>query len=148
MLRAQAAAGRKCIVLDPKNTTWAGAALVETSADRMLRICKASRGLFVVLDEVGQALDRYAVAHHWFATMSREWGHTCVFIGQRGAQMHPNIRENVYQVALFKASEKQASVWAEEFANPELAQAHLLERYWFYWCDRFKGCVKKAPIGT
>lgn len=142
-MAAQATAtGRPVIVLDPKGTRWDGAQLVETDPHRFLSIAKASRGCLVVIDEAGVGLDRNDRDFDWFATMSREWGHNCVFLTQRAAQVHPNIRENCYKLALFKCSAAAARTWAEEFAQEELARATSLERFVFYWADRFDGCRK------
>lgn len=133
---------RRCLVLDPKGTRWQGASFVTTDPDKLLRVAKLNKDCLLVIDEGGAGLNRHNVAHDWFSTMSREWGHNCIFITQRAKQVNPNIRENCYKVALFKCSRKAAEDWAEEFANEELLKATSLEQYSFFWCDKFKGCIK------
>lgn len=72
-------------------------------------------------------------------TEGRHDGHVFNYMAQRGAQVHPDIRENCVRLYLFACLGDAAKVWSKEFNDDELKKAvKLPPRYFMMKTGRFE----------
>lgn len=63
----------------------------------------------------------------------RHYGHRAFYISQRGAQVHPNIRDNCGLLWLFGCTDDAAKTWANEFRDETLLRAAEFPPRWFFY---------------
>ena len=62
------------------------------------------------------------------ATQGRHWGHKMFFITQRVKQLSTNLRDQCSEVVIFKQSLADTKDLANEFVEPEINNAHQLNK--------------------
>jgi hypothetical protein len=105
--------------------------------DEFLKAFWESRSLIVFVDEGGETVGRYDETMKATATRGRHYGHSCYYIVQASREINPTIREQCTQLFLFNCGRKTAETLAEDWNQPELANAPSLLKGEYYRCLRF-----------
>jgi hypothetical protein len=132
-----AKAGRGVLVLHKDGETWPlpRTPLVWQTADpeRFLAMFERARVCACFMELADADVDKFDARFHRCFTRGRHLGHRCFYVSQRGAQVHPNIRDNCESLLLFSCNAKAAQLWADEFNDPRLAHAATLPPHCFYF---------------
>lgn len=73
-------------------------------------------------------IGKYSSVMDELATQGRHWGHKMFFITQRVKQLSTNLRDQCSEVVIFKQSLADTKDLANEFVEPEINNAHKLEK--------------------
>lgn len=92
-----------------------------------------ARGCACFMELADALVDKWDERFWRCFTQGRHLGHRCYYISQRGALVHPNIRDNCGSLALFAVTQKAADLWAGEFNDRELERAGSIPPHWFYF---------------
>lgn len=71
-------------------------------------------------------IGKYNTVMEELATMGRHWGHKCYFITQRVKQLSNTLRSQCSEVVIFKQSLNDTKDLANEFVEPMINDAHML----------------------
>lgn len=133
------------LLLDPLNDPEWYADFRTTDGAQFLEVCKANESCYLIVDESGQAIGKYDSEMEWLATQSRHWGHSCIFISQRGAQLSTTIRAQCRHLFLFTSAKDDCKILANEFNCPELVNASQLPQGHYFHKPRF-GPLQKGKL--
>ncbi len=102
---------------------------------------QANREVFAFVDEGGEVFaDGNDTTYSWWATRSRHYGHSFVFLAQRTIQIPKTMRDQCSRLHLFTSSVSDGKILAEEWNNPELIRCNQLPRMQFYSVSRYQSC--------
>jgi hypothetical protein len=138
---AYRAAGRANLVCDPIGVPWPAAQWQTTDATALMTKAKSSRGCILWIEESSVSISRDRSLSWFFTTAGNPHagGHITHVIGQDGASLLPGMRQQISTVYLFRCHPKLAEVWAEQFAEPEIARlAPTLQQYEFILARGFQ----------
>jgi DNA helicase HerA-like ATPase len=136
------AKGIHCISLDPLSDPDWGADFITNDPIEFENVWKASRACICVIDEAG-TVGKFSDSIREAATKGRHWGHSFLFLSQRGTQIEPLVRDQCSALFLFRSGMQSRKVLAEEFNAPELlTDVEMLE---FHHCTR-SGYIGKKKI--
>lgn len=137
---------------DPHGTvsSWPSGPLVYhfASVELLIDALKKSQRVKAYIEESGESIGRGrdAVPLQWLSTGSRKWGHVVTFIAQEAQQLLPVIRKNCTRGLIFRQSETNAKLLANDFADKGLMRITELQQYEFLYVERFKPCrVMRFP---
>ena len=104
--------------------------------------CKHGTKTVAFLELSDSAVDKYDVRFHKYFSEGRHDGVRFFYLTQRGATVHPNIRENCVSLYLFMCGGAAAKLWAEEFADKKILEAAELPAHYFvHKANRFSPAV-------
>ena len=129
--------GVNVLLLDPLNDPGWEVDFRTTDADEFLRVFWQSRRCAAFIDEAGDAVGRFDTVMQRTATRGRHWGHNVHYISQRGAMLAPTVRDQCGHLFLFTTALNDSKLHANEWNNPELAQANSLPQGCYYHVTRF-----------
>ena len=141
------ARGRRVIVLDPTYEEWQ-ADFQTADNEEFLEVFWHPEWIScdVFIDESADAIGQFDKTMFGIATKGRKNGHNCFFISQRAAQLNPTVRGQCERLFLFKIGTKDANVMAEDWVEPELANAFLLPRGTCYYSDVYADGLKTIEV--
>lgn len=137
--------GVPSLVLDPLRSRWDNAAFQTTDPDKFSDVVRKSTRCAVFVDESGNIMGRWDTTLQWLATEARHFGHRSHFISQRPALLNLTVRDQCEHIFIFRVSQKDAKMLAEEFVNDDLLDAAKLPKLHFIWVQRF-GETKRGRI--
>ena len=115
--------------LDPE---W-NADFITTDSAAFLEAVWSSRQCAIFVDEGGQMIGKYDTVMEELATRGRHWGHKCFFISQRSKQLSTTLRAQCSELAIFKQSLRDTKDLADEYVEPMINEAHLLNKGQFIY---------------
>ena len=133
--------GYNVIVLDPLMDEWP-CDYITREADEFLEVAKTNTQCLCVIDEAGESVGHFDKQRHWLATRGRHFGHTCFFLAQRAQMISPNVRDQCGVAYIFRVSNDDSKILANEYGYDELKKLNNLAQFEFYVCGRFKGIQK------
>jgi hypothetical protein len=117
--------GRKTLILDPlRDSRWIGN--VTDNPQEFLGRVETERQAALFIDESGETVGRYKEEMFWLATRARHFGHDSHFICQRAQQLNLTVRNQCSALCVFRVSDTDAKILADENASPELREAPAL----------------------
>jgi len=125
--------GHNIIVLDPFLDPQWNATYITSDQDDFLEKVWLNRNCAVFVDEGGSTIGKYNKAMEELATRGRHWGHKCFFITQRVKQLSTTIRTQCSEVVIFKQAQRDTKDLADEFVEPIINNAHLLQKGEFFY---------------
>lgn len=129
---------------DPHGTrsSWPSGSYHFNTVDELISALKKSQRIKAYLEESGESIGRGrdATTYQWLSTGSRKWGHVVTFIAQEAQQLLPVIRKNCTRGLIFRQSETNAKLLANDFADKGLLAITNLNQYEFLYVERFKPC--------
>lgn len=90
------------------------------------------------IDDSGGAMNKYMSDFDWLTTESRHHGHVTHIIAQRAQQVSLNIRSQCSKLMCFNVNPEDAKIYARDFNEPILMNAHKLPKGHFYKVERFQ----------
>ena len=106
------------------------------------------RTAYVFVDECGQVFnDGNDTTYQWFATRSRHWGHSVIFLAQRGIQVPKTMRDQCSRLYLFTSSVDDGKLAAIEWNKPLLATCNTLPAFDFFMASKFGLCEQMRIVG-
>lgn len=133
---AHRARGHGVLVCDPWRSPDWPADWITSSLSALRAKAEASRRCAIFIEEAGDYGRDPEFA--WFFTQARHWGHATHYLTQYHAQVPPIVRSNCERLSLFRVAARSAAVWAEDFAQPEIAAlAATLPRFHFVAAGRY-----------
>ena len=140
-------AGKPTLVLDPLMDDEWDCDFKTSDKAQFLDVVKHNKQCIIFVDESGQAVGKYDEEMAWLATTARHWGHQSIFICQRAQQISKTVRDQCQRIWIFRVSNGDAKILAEEFVQDELLEAGSLGKFEFFETGRFqkpvKGKIKK-----
>ncbi|MGH8019902.1 MAG: hypothetical protein ACREIA_16810 [Opitutaceae bacterium] len=124
------------LVLDPWTSPDWSCDFISDELDAFLRVVKRSRRCALFVEEAGDfgRDPRFA----WLFTQARHWGHITHYVSQYHAQVPPIVRTNCERLHLFRVAQRSADVWADDFAQADIADlAGRLDRYQYVSAGRY-----------
>lgn len=124
------------LVADPHLSPPWCADFITRDLELLYRVARNSRRCAIFIEEAGD----FAKCDHfaWFFTQARHLGHVVQYVSQYYAQVPPLVRTNCERLCLFRVGQRCADVWAEDFAQPEIATlAAGLARHEFVDASRY-----------
>jgi len=131
------AKGYKVLVLDSAFNTWEGADYHTDDINDFISVCAKSRQCALFIDEAGEEVGTYQKAGNVIATKMRHLGHSAHFIAQRTKSINATVRQQCSRIAMFNVWRDDALEMAKEFNKKELADAHNLPQFEYYFSSRF-----------
>lgn len=125
------------IVLDPMNDPEWPADFRTSDPRKFLDVFWANRELYAFIDESGKMVGRYDSEMEETATVGRHWGHSCLYLSQRGAQLNATVRAQCRHLFLFTMAKDDCKILANEYNSPELLTATALPQGHFMHKARF-----------
>jgi GNAT superfamily N-acetyltransferase len=115
------------LVLHKPNESWpSSAASWQTDhVPTFLRMYDAARQCACFMELADAEASKYDADVRKTFTQGRHTGHRNYFLAQRGAQVHPDVRENCIGVFMFNQVEKSARLWADDFNEPGFIKAPI-----------------------
>lgn len=138
-------AGQSVLVLDPMNDPGWKCSFRTSDPAKFLEVGRANKKCFCIVDESGRAIGKYDTEMEEVATLWRHWGHSCLFLSQRGAQINTTVRAQCRHLFLFTSSLADCKILANEFNAPELLQATALPQGEYYHKARF-GPLERGKV--
>lgn len=137
---AALARGRHVLYFDTNKNEFACSFRTRDMA-RLLDVAKRAWNCLIVIDDAQKVLTNQAQDKpwEWFVTEARHRGHQTMILAQRATCIPPIYRENTRYLYLYRVNPDTASVWAEEFGDPELNKASSLEPCFCYFKARPSG---------
>lgn len=128
-------AGIGVLVLRKPLEPWPAASLSWQTDDpeKFLWKYERARVCACFLELADADVDKWDTRFHRCFQDGRHFGHRAFYISQRGAQVHPNIRDNCGLLWLFACTDDAAKTWAKEFRDDRLLKAAELPPHWFYF---------------
>jgi len=107
--------------------------------------CDNGTNTVAFLELSDASVEKYDTRFHRLFCQGRHDGFRLFYLSQRGAIVHPTIRENCVSLYLFTCGGKAAKIWAEEFCDNDLIKAaELPPHYFMHKKDRYsKAAVRK-----
>ena len=136
--------GIKSIVLDRMRDNF-NADYSTTDKQKFLDTVFKSYNCAVFVDESGQEFDKRNSAMNKLATMSRHWGHSAFFLGQRYTDIPKTVRDQCGRIFIFCISFDDSKILANEFNSEELRNAYKLQQGEYYHKTRF-GKLNKNKV--
>lgn len=145
--------GYACLILDPiKDPEWYD--IIGGEPDKVHKrgfvtddpylfdyMVWKSQHCFLIIDEAGEHAGHNDKQFFPWATRSRHYGHSAVFIAQRAQLIAPTIRNQCRFLLMFNQSMTDADILSKEFNKLELKQGALPQFAYYYAC-RFKPVIK------
>lgn len=115
------------LILHKADEPWPAACVSwqTDNPDEFLRMYWASRGCATFMELADADVSRHNAGFHKCFTRGRHLGHRNHYMSQRGAMVHPNIRENCSSLCLFAVANPAAKIWAEEFNDRSFLDARI-----------------------
>lgn len=130
------------LLLDPMADSRFAADFRTSDPNAFLEAFWSNQSCYCFIDESAQMVGRYDLLMQETATKGRHFGHSVIFICQRGAQISATVRAQCRHVHLFASAKDDCKVLANEFNQPELLNANTLPQGHFYSVSRFGGIQK------
>ena len=137
--------GFKIIVLDPLSDPEWCADFRTDDVEQFLNTFWNSRKCMAFIDEAGESVGTYDKVMIKTATKGRHWGHSVHFISQRGTQVARTVRDQCSHLFLFTTAMQDSKIHANEWNNPTLTQANLLQKGEYFHATRF-GKLEKGEL--
>lgn len=122
------AKGYHIVVLDPFLDPEWNATFITSNQEDFLAKVWLNRNCAVFVDEGGSTIGKFNDAMNELATRGRHWGHKCFFITQRVKQLSTTVRTQCSELVIFKQSLSDTKDLANEFVEPMINDAHLLNK--------------------
>lgn len=135
-------AKKPVLLLDPMADARFAADYRTSDPNAFLEAFWSNQSCMCFIDESAQMVGRYDLLMQETATRGRHFGHSCIFICQRGAQISATVRAQCRHVYLFASAKDDCKILANEFNQPELLNANTLPQGHFYSVSRFGGIQK------
>lgn len=130
-------------VLDPWKSAWGPHAWVQNDEEYFWDTVWQKKGGLVIVDDGSSTIARDKELIPVF-TMMRHNHHKLLIIGHNGANLLPEMRQEIDTLYLFRQPIPSCKAWYENFANIGLLEAANLQQYEFLECHSFGGdCVKR-----
>lgn len=129
----------RVMVFDPFTASGWDADEIYDDIDNLKSRLEETDGAVVFLDEAGQYLNRYDADHHWFATVSRHYGHRVHFIAQRWSQFPPIIRTNCS--ANYVLNQRREDI-DQIMIDYDCEIDPIIPQFQGYWLRNFKPPIK------
>ena len=134
-------------MLDPIfDRRWRGH--IARDKSEFLELAENERSCALFIDESGESIGRYNEEMVWLATRARHYGHNSHFICQRASMLNRTVREQCELLCLFRVSEKDAKMMAEDWAQPALMEAANLNKGEFIYAPRFGDAKRLNAFGA
>lgn len=117
--------------------SWPKGVKVYDDQEKFLKTFWNSKKCFVFIDEGGETIGRYNKSMEQTATKGRHYGHSVYFMGQRASLLNMTVRGQCSQLFCFSQGNKDCDLLAEEWNQPELRSASMLERGTCFVVKRF-----------
>lgn len=129
LARDMVSRGIKTVVLRKPSEAWpsSSASWQTDNPDTYLRMYWASKNVACFMELADAAVSKYDERFHKCFTEGRHDGRHNFYLTQRGAQVHPNIRENCRSLLIFSVAVKAANLWADEMNDLRLINAPIPE---------------------
>jgi energy-coupling factor transporter ATP-binding protein EcfA2 len=124
-------AGVPVLVLTPfpQDPEWTSfAAVVTDNPESFVETVFANTNCVVVIDESAEMAGRYDKITPKLATRGRHNGHLCIFIGQLFMDINKAIRNNCYNIFIFKTALDECTNINRVFIDPAVFDAPNLKK--------------------
>lgn len=139
------AEGAKVLVLDPNFEDW-DCDFITDDADEFMEVAKNEESCYLVIDESGEALDKYDKTLNWLGTRSRHWGHRLILITHEMTLIAKAIRGQCSDLFAFEQNWQNAKEWALLFNDKKLEEASQLSNYEYLFKKRGHPTVKQRLL--
>lgn len=141
--------GKSVAVLDPVyDSAWPEKAFKADNPADFSQYLREHRSVYAFVDESGSVFNEgNDNSYQWFATTSRHYGHSAVFIAQRAIQVPKTMRDQCSRLFLFTSSRSDGKIHADEWNKPSLEECNALPQFHFYKVDRYstgESCILMA----
>lgn len=100
--------------------------LITDDQEHFLEVVFSHTRCLVIVDEAGEFAGKYDKTMFKLATRGRHNGHQCFFIAQRAKMIHINIRTQCSNLFLFRSSNSDCQMLADDFAVDDLSEGARL----------------------
>lgn len=138
------AKGHKIAVLNPLPDPFE-ADFQTKDGNEFIRFSYTHTGYVLIVDESGRAVGRYNKLMQSLATDVRHKGNMSVFAAQGVTQLANVVRDQCAYAFIFRASQRNFEIIADEFTHPELLKLPPLTKGEFYFVPKF-GEIQKGKI--
>lgn len=139
------AQGKGVAILDPMNDPGWTCDFRTADPDLFMQFFRDNTSCYLIVDESGKAMGKYDTEMEQLATVGRHFGHSCLFLSQRGAQINTTVRAQCSHLFLFNSCALDCKVLANDFNAPEIMQAVSLPRGAFFHKARF-GPLERGKV--